>query len=108
MDPSAEIVPPADAWRAERRKGLIGIVASVLVAAALWHAIRFNAPVLGGMEEPAARLVFALKCAAVAVLFTLFLAIEAIAHERLVSPRVFCSTRETYKTGMASRVLMPR
>jgi hypothetical protein len=74
------------AWRAERAKGMIAIAASLLVSAALWYGIRFHAPVLDGMDDLPARFAFALKCAALAVLFTLVLGIEAVAHERLVSP----------------------
>jgi hypothetical protein len=61
--------PAADSsviWRAERVKGMLGIAAALVPSAALWYAIRFAAPVLEGMDEPAARLGFALKCAAVA------------------------------------------
>jgi hypothetical protein len=75
-----------DAWRVERAKGMVGIAVAVLASVALWYAIRFHAPLLDGMDEPVARLAFALKCAALAVLFTLVLGIEAVAHERLVSP----------------------
>jgi len=73
-------------WRTERAKGMLGIAAAVLLSTALWYWIRFHAPVLGGMDEPVARLAFALKCAALAVLFTLVLGVEAVAHERLFSP----------------------
>jgi hypothetical protein len=65
---------------------MLGIAGATAVAAALWYAIRFYAPVLEAMEQPVVRLAFALKCAALAVLFTLVLGIEAVAHERLVSP----------------------
>jgi hypothetical protein len=74
------------AWRTERAKGMLGIAAALIPSAALWYGIRFNAPLLEGMDEPVVRLIFALKCAALAVLFTLVLGIEAVAHERLVSP----------------------
>jgi hypothetical protein len=74
------------AWRSERSKGLLGIAATVAVATALWYAIRFQAPVLDGMDEPLARLIFALKCSALVVLFTLVTGVSAVAHERLVSP----------------------
>jgi hypothetical protein len=77
---------PASTWQAERRKGLAGIAVAMVAAALLWFAIRNYAPIPSGMDEPVARLVFALKCAVVTVLFTLFVAIEAVAHERLVSP----------------------
>jgi len=58
------------------------------VAAALWLAIYFLLPPLIGMEEPLARLIFALKCGVVALLFSFVLGIEAIAHERLRSPAI--------------------
>jgi len=74
------------AWRSERAKGMLGIAIAMLPSAALWYWIRFDTPVLESMDEPVARLAFALKCAALAVLFTLVLGIEAVAHERLVSP----------------------
>ena len=73
-------------WRAERAKGMLGIFAATLSSAALWYWIRLNAPILDGMDEPVARFAFALKCGALAVLFTLVLGVEAVAHERLVSP----------------------
>src|SRR5688500_4491938 len=81
--------PVADSsgtWRTERVKGMLGIAAALVPSVALWYAIRLNAPILEGMDEPVARLAFALKCAALAVLFTLVLGVEAVAHERLVSP----------------------
>lgn len=65
---------------------MFGIFLAVVPSIALWYAIRFNAPVLDGMGEPVARLAFALKCSALAVLFTLVTGVEAVAHERLVSP----------------------
>ena len=86
MDQPAGPSSPDTSWRAERAKGMGGIAASLLISAAFWYAIRFNAPVLDGMDAPVARLAFALKCAVLAVLFTLVLGIEAVAHERLVSP----------------------
>lgn len=88
MDQTSQALPTEAhaSWRAERAKGMLGILAATIPSAALWYAIRFDAPVLDGMDDPAARLAFALKCAALAVLFTLVLGIEAVAHERLVSP----------------------
>jgi len=86
MDQQTEVLPPANSWRAERAKGMLGIAVAVLASAALWYAIRFNAPIAEGMGDPVERLAFALKCGAVAVLFTLVLGVEAVAHERLVSP----------------------
>ena len=81
-----EATTEGGSWRRERAKGMLGIALAILPSAALWYWIRFNAPILAGMAEPVARLAFALKCAALAVLFTLVLGIEAVAHERLVSP----------------------
>ena len=85
MGQRAEIRPD-ETWRAERRKGMLGIFLATVPSVALWYWIRFDAPALEGMGEPAARLAFALKCSAVAVLFTLVTGISAVAHERLVSP----------------------
>jgi hypothetical protein len=65
---------------------MLGIALATVPGAALWYWIRFNAPLIEGMDEPVARLAFALKCATLAVLFTLVLGVEAVAHERLVSP----------------------
>ena len=64
------------------------IAIAFVVAAALWLATYFLLPPLAGMEEPLARLVFALKCGCVAVLFCFVLGIEAVAHERLRSPAI--------------------
>ena len=42
------------------------------VAVALWLATYFGLPPLAGMEETLARLVVALKCSCIAILFFLF------------------------------------
>jgi hypothetical protein len=76
--------PPSD-WRKQRRAGIGAIAASGLIAIALWLAIRHLAPSVPGMETPGARMVFALKCCAIATLFCLVTGIEAVAHERLQS-----------------------
>jgi len=55
------------------------------VALALWFALFRLTPPLTGLEDLGARMVFTLKCGAVAVLFCLFGGVEAVAHERLVS-----------------------
>jgi hypothetical protein len=73
-------------WQAERRKSLAGIAGTMLVAALLWFAILRYAPIAPGMDDLGARLAYTVKCAAVAVLFTLLMATEAVAHERLRSP----------------------
>src|SRR5207249_4177889 len=62
------------------------IAASAPVAIALWLAIDRFLPPLNGMETLAARMVFTLKLSAVAILFCLVTGVEAVAHERLVSP----------------------
>ena len=64
------------------------IAVAFLVAVALWLAIYFLLPPLRGMEDPLTRLIFALKCGCVAVLFAFVLGIEAVAHERLRSPAI--------------------
>lgn len=68
-----------------RARLLLEIALGFAVATALFLATFFLLPPLAGMAEPLARLVFALKCACVAVLFCFVLGIEAIAHERLRS-----------------------
>jgi hypothetical protein len=69
-----------------------GVLREIAIAfaasAALWLAIYFFLPPLAGMDEPLARLIFALKCACVALLFCFVLGIEAVAHERLRSPAI--------------------
>lgn len=74
------------AWKAERAKGLAGLAAAAVAGTALWYAIRSNAPAIEGMDEPVARLVYALKCSALVVLFTVMSGVSAVAHERLQSP----------------------
>ena len=58
------------------------------VTIALWLGVYYFLPPLGGMEELLARLVFALKCCCIAILFCFLTGIEAIAHERLRSPAI--------------------
>lgn len=78
--------PLARDWRQERTSGIVAIAASTIVTTALWSAIFLIPPPLPGMESLAARMLFALKCYCLAVLFTLVMGIEAVAHERLQSP----------------------
>ena len=73
-------------WQRQRRSGLLAIALSSLVAAALWFAICRYAPAIEGMVTVEARMGFALKCAVMAVLFTLLTGVNAVAHERLVTP----------------------
>ncbi|MEA3050080.1 MAG: hypothetical protein QOG84_1916 [Sphingomonadales bacterium] len=65
---------------------MAAIAASFAVAALLWFAVRRYGPVPAGMEALGARMVFALKCVCVAILFCLVAGVEAVAHERLQSP----------------------
>ncbi|QIE25765.1 hypothetical protein SBC1_49620 (plasmid) [Caballeronia sp. SBC1] len=58
------------------------------VTIALWLGIYYFMPPPDGMEEPLARLVFALKCCCFAILFCFLTGIEAVAHERLRSPAI--------------------
>ncbi len=71
-----------------RARLLLEIAIGFVVAVALWLATYFLLSSLAGMAEPFARLVFALKCGCVAVLFCFVLGIEAVAHERLRSPAI--------------------
>ncbi|HSV01951.1 MAG TPA: MAPEG family protein [Phenylobacterium sp.] len=76
----------ASDFRQQRRAGMAAIAVAAAVAAALWFAIDRLTPPIAGMEMLAARMVFALKCWAAAVLFCLVGGVEAVAHERLTSP----------------------
>ena len=64
-------------------------MAAIAVASAasllLWFGIYRLLPPLEGMEDVSARLLIALKCLAIATLFTLVAGVEAVAHERLQS-----------------------
>lgn len=60
-----------------------GMAVAFLATAAAWAAIFFVVTQLAGMEEPVARLAFALKCMVIAVLFCFLSGIEAVSHERL-------------------------
>lgn len=78
----------AASLRASRSTLMREIAIAFAVAAALWLAVYFLLPPLGGMEAPPARLVFALKCSCVAILFSFVTGIEAVAHERFRSPAI--------------------
>jgi hypothetical protein len=73
-------------WRRQRRLGVTIIAASAVVAAGLWLAIRYFAPLIPEMESVGDRLLFAFKWWCFAVLFCLATGIDAVAHERLQSP----------------------
>jgi uncharacterized MAPEG superfamily protein len=73
-------------FRRERRAGMIGIAAAMPVALLLWLGIAYLSPPLGGIDTLGSRMLFALKCFCLAVLFCLVTGVEAVAHERLSSP----------------------
>ena len=72
-------------WRAERRRGMGAIAASVVISLVLWFALYRFLPPLEGMNDLGGRMLVALKCVAAATLFCFVAGIEAIAHERLQS-----------------------
>jgi uncharacterized MAPEG superfamily protein len=73
-------------WRQQRRTGLFVIVASALVAVAVWLAIRYLAPSIPYMSGTGDRLIYAFKWWSLAVLICFATGIDAVAHERLQSP----------------------
>jgi uncharacterized MAPEG superfamily protein len=73
-------------FKRQRRIGMIMIGLAMPVAVALWVGIDWLMPPIPAMENLVLRLIFALKCWCVAVLFTLVMGVEAGAHERLGSP----------------------
>ena len=72
----------------ERRVLIAEIAVAIPATIALWFAIDRGLPPLAGMDDPLARLAFAIKCCCVAILFSFVTAIEAVAHERLRSPAI--------------------
>lgn len=60
-----------------------GMALALLVTAAMWGLICLGLPQLTGLDDQAARLAFALKCTAVAVLLCFLTGVEAVSHERL-------------------------
>jgi hypothetical protein len=74
--------------RRERRATMLPIALAFPVAIALWFAVADLVPLPEGIEGVPARLLFALKCVCVAALFCLATGVEAVAHERLVSPAI--------------------
>lgn len=72
-------------WQQARRFGIVAIAVSSIVAAAIWFGVAYLAPPISGMETVGARMIFALKCVSLAVLFCFALGVEAVAHERLQS-----------------------
>ncbi|HME21858.1 MAG TPA: hypothetical protein VKI44_11005 [Acetobacteraceae bacterium] len=70
----------------QRGAGMKYIAASALVAILLWLAVEYLVPPLEGMEDLGGRMLLALKCWCLAVLFCLVTGVEAVADERLSSP----------------------
>lgn len=73
-------------FRRQRRAMLPPMAGALIIGAALWLATFYLLPPLSGMDGVVSRLVLAVKCSCVAVLFCLVMGIEAVAHERLNSP----------------------
>ena len=84
-DPTRDTEAHAVDWRVQRRAGIRAIALAMAVAAVLWSALRWGLPVIPGMDEWPARLLYAFKCWCLAVLFCIVTGIEAVAHERLQS-----------------------
>ena len=73
-------------FKVQRRKGIIAIAAGAVVLVGLWFVLAKAVPPLAGLDSFEARMLFTLKGLGAAVLFTLVLGVEAVAHERLSSP----------------------
>jgi hypothetical protein len=73
-------------FRRQRAAGLGYVAVGSIIAAAAWFAIDRLLSPLAGLEDLGARMAFTLKCFCAAALFTLVLGVEAVAHERLMSP----------------------
>jgi hypothetical protein len=72
-------------WRRERKSGMAAIAIAGAGSLVLWFALYRLLPPLAGTGDVGTRMVVALKCFAVATLFTLVAGVEAVAHERLQS-----------------------
>lgn len=73
-------------FRVSRRGSLVAISVSMALAAMLWTYLAFFTPPAAGLDTLAARMLLTLKWSCVAALFCLAMGVEAIAHERLLSP----------------------
>ena len=73
-------------FRRQRTNGIAAIAVASLLALGLWLCIDYWMSPLPGMDSLAARMLLALKCFCLAVLFCLVTGVEAVAHERLTSP----------------------
>jgi hypothetical protein len=74
---------PAEVTTEQRRTTLAGIAASTLLTAAIWYLLWRFLP-----DPPTQPLETAIACCAIAALMTVVAGVEAIAHERLVTPAI--------------------
>lgn len=74
--------------RRQRSTLLSWILFAFPVTVALWCGVYYLLPPLTGMDDPLARLFFAINCCCVAILFCFVTGIEAVSHERLQSPAI--------------------
>ena len=72
----------------ERSVLMAEIAVAIPATIVLWFAIDRGLPPIAGMDDPLARVIFAIKCCCLAILFSFVTAIEAVAHERLRSPAI--------------------
>ena len=79
-----ETQAPLPDTASQRQKTLSGIAASTIAAAALWYVLYRWLPAPANAQP----LSIALACSAIAGLFALVAGIEAVAHERLISPAI--------------------
>jgi hypothetical protein len=77
-----------DGIAGQQRTLMLSIAIALPVTILFWLAVYFGLSPIPGMETAAARLVFAIKCICLAVLFCFALGIEAVAHERLHSAAI--------------------
>jgi hypothetical protein len=75
---------PGKVTAQQRRITLSGIAASLLVAAVLWYLLLTFVPEPTGADP----LTTSLACCAIAALLTVVAGVEAVAHERLVTPAI--------------------
>jgi len=73
---------------AQQRTLAMGVVLALPLAIGLWFFIDRSMPPIPGMATQTARFFFALHCVGIATLLALLPGIEAVAHERLVTPAI--------------------
>jgi hypothetical protein len=74
--------------RRQRSTIVIWIMVAFPVTIVLWLGVYYLLPPLAGMDDPVARLFFAINCCCVAILLCFATGIEAVSHERLQSPGI--------------------